>query len=96
MQKRVDDLVLENEALMWGGSEKENSPEVKGRTFVKDGKSRANSRFARVPSVCLDFDNILFLQNPLRGIRILCGLKSPVLLCLVSFVVGELWWVLVW
>ena len=31
------DLTTENEALMWDGMEK-NSPEPKGRTFVKDGK----------------------------------------------------------
>ena len=38
MERKVDELTVENEALMWGGMEKENSPEPKGRTFVKEGE----------------------------------------------------------
>ena len=42
LKRQVEELTVENEALMWGG-EKENSPETKGRTFVKDeGKTVQN------------------------------------------------------
>ena len=42
LKRQVEELTVENEALMWGG-EKENSPETKGRTFVKDeGKTEQN------------------------------------------------------
>jgi len=36
LERRVEELTTENEALMWGGMDKENSPEPKGRTFVKE------------------------------------------------------------